>query len=168
MKDLLTHIEAIMGNDKAVVSAEYSNIVAIVKETIRSGSSASFYLSREQADAVRAWYWTAERIKSSGIRVISSEEKTKIESELGIENIGSFRCSHIQCENGHTYGAFEFLQQGIREHGAESVKAVFALKNSMFLRANPDFVLACPQCKQLLGGGIEYDCDGYGGCCYQE
>src|SRR3984957_19360894 len=82
-----------------------------------------------QADAVRAWYWTAERIKSSGIRVISSEEKTKIQSELGIENIGSFRCSRIQCENGHTYGAFEFLQQGIREHGAESVKAVFALKN---------------------------------------
>ena len=167
MKDALTHIDAIVGERKAAISADDANIVAIVQETIRSGKSASFYLSHEQAKAVRSWYWTSERIKASGIKAITSEEKARIESELGI-NIRSFRCSRIQCECGHIYGAFEFLQQGSREHGADAVKAVFALKNSTFLQANPSFVLVCPNCHQLLGDGIEYDCDEYGGCCYQE
>ena len=162
------HIEATVGDGKATISADDYTIVAVVQETIRSGKSASFYLSPDQANTVRAWYWTPERVKASGIRVVSSEEKARIESELGIENIGSFRCTRIQCECGHIYGAFEFLQQGIRQHGADAVKAVFALKNSTFLRANPSLVVVCPDCNQLLGGGIEYDCDRYGGCCYQE
>jgi hypothetical protein len=168
VKDALTHIEAIVGDRKATISADDCNIVAIVQDAIRSGKTASFYLSRDQAKTVRSWYWTAERLKASGIKAITSDEKARIESELGIENMKSFRCSRIQCECGHVYGAFEFLQQGIREHGEDAVKAVFALKNSTFLQANPAFVLICPNCHQLLGDGIEYDCDEYGGCCYQE
>ncbi|MEV7094019.1 hypothetical protein AB0M80_14410 [Amycolatopsis sp. NPDC051045] len=167
-KSLLTHIEATVGSEKATISADDHNIVAIAQEAIRSGRSASFYLSPDQANAVRSWYWTPERVKASGIKTISSEEKERIESELGIENIETFRCSRTQCECGQFYGAFEFLQQGIREHGEEAVKAIFKLANSTFLRANPSLVVVCPNCKQLLGGGIEYDCDRYGGCCYQE
>jgi hypothetical protein len=167
-KSLLTHIEAVVGSGKAAISADDHSIVAVVQETIRSGKSASFYLSSEQADAVRAWYWTPERVEASGIKVVSSDEKDRIESELGIENMESFRCTRIQCECGHVYGAFEFLQQGIRQHGADAVKEVFALESSTFLQANPSFVVVCPNCDQLLGGGIEYDCDSYGGCCYQE
>jgi hypothetical protein len=167
-KSLLAHIEAVAESGKATISADDTSIVAIVKETIRSGRSVSFYLTPGQADAVRAWYWTPERVKASGIKVVSSDEKAKIESELGIENMVSFRCTRIQCECGHIYGAFEFLQQGIREHGVDAVRAVLSLKNLTFLRANPSLVMVCPNCTQLLGGGIEYDCDGYGGCCYQE
>ncbi|MFG2983425.1 hypothetical protein ACGFYQ_19605 [Streptomyces sp. NPDC048258] len=166
---LLTHIEAVARTGKVIVSADDCSVVEMVKETITSGRTASFYLTAEQARTVKSWYWTPERIELSGIKVVTDQERTRIESELGLENIGSFRCTRIQCECGHTYGAFEFLQQGIREHGADAVRAVFALRNSSFLRANPALLAICPNCSQLLrGGGIEYDCDGYGGCCYQE
>jgi hypothetical protein len=168
MKELLAHIEAITGAGKATISADDNDIVAIVKESIRSGKRASFYLSAAQTNAIRAWYWTPARVKASGIKVISSDERSKIQSELGIENIESFRCTRTECVCGHVYGAFEFLQQGIREHGVDAVRLVFELKNSTFLQSNPTFVLVCPNCQQLLGGGIEYDCDGYGGCSYQE
>jgi hypothetical protein len=165
---LMSHIDAITGSGKATISADDSNIVAIVQDAIRSGRSASFYLSSDQAYAVKAWYWTPERIKASGIKVVTSDEKARIESELEIEDIGSFRCTRIQCECGHIYGAFEFLQQGIRKHGADAVKAVFSLRNSTFLRVNPSLIHACPNCTQLLGGGIEYEGDTYAGCSYQE
>ena len=168
MKNFLTHIDEIVGTGKPIISGQDCNIIGIVKEAITSGRTASFYLTPDQANAIRAWYWTPERIKRSGIKVISSEERNKIASELGIEHIGSFRCTRVECGNGHSYGAFEFFQQGIREHGADAVKAVFAMKNTTFLQANPSMVLVCPQCDQLLGGGIEYDCDRYGGCCYQD
>jgi hypothetical protein len=167
-KSFLSHIEVITGSGKATISADDHSVVGIVQDAIRSGRTASFYLSPDQANAVRSWYWTPKRVKASGIKTISSEERTRIESDLGIENIESFRCTRIQCECGEFYGAFEFLQQGIREHGADAVRAVFRLENSTFLRANPSLVVVCPNCKQLLGGGIEYDCDKYGGCCYQE
>lgn len=166
---LLAHIEAVVGSGRAAISADDSTIVAAVQEAIQSGRSASFYLSLSQANAVKAWYWTPERIENSGIKPVSSKERAKIESELGIENIESFRCNRVQCDEcGQVYGAFEFLQQGILEHGADTVREIFALKNTSFLRANPVLVAVCPNCNQLLGGGIEYDCDGYGGCCYQE
>lgn len=165
---LLAHIEAVVGSGRAVISADDTAVVSAVQEAIKSGRSASFYLSLTQADAVKAWYWTPERIKNSGIKPISSEERVRIEQELGVENIVSFRCSRTQCaECGHLYGGFEFLQQGIREHGLDAVNAIFALKNSSFLRANPAFFAVCPNCNQMLGDGIEYDCDGYGGCCYE-
>jgi hypothetical protein len=166
-ESVLAHIEAVAGSGKATISADDSTVVAIVRETITSGKSASFYLTPDQSNAVRAWYWTPERVKTSGIRVVSSEEAARIESELGISNIASFRCNRIQCECGHVYGAYEFLQQGIREHGVDAVRSVFALENSRFHRANPSLVAVCPDCNALLGDGIEYDCDNYGGCSYE-
>lgn len=164
MDQLLPHIDAAVGSGKAVVSADESNIVDIVKETIKGGRTASFYLTPSQARAVKTWFWTPERVKASRIRVVSDEEKDKIKSELGIE-VNSFRCSRIKCVCGHTYGGFEFLQQGVQQHGLDAVKAVFELKSSTFLQANPTFVAICPECQEILRGGIEYDCDQYGGCC---
>lgn len=165
-ESLLTHIDAIAGSGKAIISTNVPNIVEIVKETINSGRSASFFLTNEQAKAVKAWYWTPERIKASKMEVVSDEEKARIKSELGIE-VHSFRCSRVQCECGQIYGGFEFLQQGIREHGANAVRAVFQLKNSTFLQANPTLVPICPNCEQVLDDGcFDYDCDQYGGCSY--
>jgi hypothetical protein len=165
----LTHVDEIVGGGKTVISADDSVIVASVQEAIQSGRSVSFYLSLAQANAVKAWYWTAERLEKSEIKPISREERDRIESELGVMGLQSFRCQQIQCgECDHTYGAFEFLQQGIKEHGLEAVAAIFALKNTSFLRANPRFFPICPNCNQMLRpqSGYEYDCDGYGGCCY--
>jgi hypothetical protein len=168
-ESLLTHIDAVVGSGRAAITADDYNIVVLVKEAIRSGTPVSFYLSRDQANTVRTWYWTPERVKASGIKVISREEKDRIESELGIENMESFRSTRIQCEEcGHVYGAFEFLQQGIRLHGADAVKAVFKLENATFLRSNPSLVAVCPNCNSLLQGGIEYDCDEYAGCSYPD
>jgi hypothetical protein len=166
----LNDVEAVIGQGRAVVAADDGTIVASVKEAIVSGKSASFYLTREQANAVKAWYWTPERVRRSGIRPIADEERKKIENELGVRNISSFRCSRARCgECDHAYGAFEFLQQGVREHGLDMVNAIFALEGASFLRVNPVFFPVCPNCNQMLrDGGIEYDCDGYGGCCYQE
>ncbi|MGW8557977.1 hypothetical protein [Streptomyces tubercidicus] len=162
-QSLLTSIDAVVGDGRATISADDSVIVDIVKETIRSGRTASFYLPQHQAEAVKAWYWTSERIKSSNIRVVLEEEKARIRSELGVE-VNSFRCSRIECECGQVYGGFEFLQQGVREHGVDAVKAVFEMKNTMLFRANPAFRAICPNCREMLGD-LEYDCDQYGGCC---
>ncbi|EJR61967.1 hypothetical protein IIO_02875 [Bacillus cereus VD115] len=167
-KSFLNQIDTLAGMGKAIISANECNVVEIVKETIKSGRSASFYLTHEQAQAVKAWYWTPERIKASKLEPVSSDEMARIKDELDID-IKSFRCSRIQCECGHVYGGFEFLQQGLKEHGGEAVRAVFDLKNSMFLQANPTFIPICPNCNQMMrgpgGDGIEYDCEQYGGCC---
>jgi hypothetical protein len=170
-ESMLTHIDAVSGSGKVIISADESTVVEIVKETINSGRSASFYLTDDQAKAVKAWYWTPERIKASKIQPVSNEEKARIKAELGIE-VHSFRFSPIQCECGHIYGGFEFLQQGVRDHGVNSVRAVFNMKNAMFLQANPTIVPICPNCDQMLTGSdggpdlgdLEYDCDRYGGC----
>lgn len=167
-RSLLNHIEAVVGTARATISADDDDIVAIVEATISSGKAATFYLSSKQANSVRSRYFTPQRLNASKIELISIEEKARIESELGIENIASFRSSRKQCECGQVYGAFEFLQQGIREHGADVVKAVFALNNFTILNANRPLVLICPNCNQVVRGGFEYDCDDYGGCCYED
>jgi hypothetical protein len=85
--------------------------------------------------------------------------------------IDHFRYSPFRCECGRTYGAFEFFQQGVREHGLEAVNAVFSLENSTFFQVNLSFVPICPDCGRAqdlnmsMNGGGEYDCDEYGGCC---
>ncbi|QPQ31142.1 hypothetical protein [Lysinibacillus sp. JNUCC 51] len=164
-ESMLTHIDAVACSGKVIISANDSTVVEIVKETINSGKSASFYLTNDQAKAVKAWYWSPERMKTSKIQPISNDKKARIKDELGIE-VHSFRFSPIQCECGHIYGGFEFLQQGIRDHGVNSVRGVFNLKNSMFLQANPTLVAICTNCDQKLTsrdggpdlGDLEYDC----------
>ena len=167
-RSVLTHIEAVVDSGKVTISADDEVVVAIVQEAIKSGRTASFYLSREQAEAVKNWHWTPDRVRASGLKPVLSEERARIESELGIGDIGAFRCTRVQCKLGHTYGAFEFLQQGIREHGLDHVKSVFGLKNSAFLRVNPYLVAICPDCSQMIDGGIEYEGDTYAGCSYPD
>jgi hypothetical protein len=163
-----THLESIVESGKIVVAADDDGVVAIVQETIRSGRTASFYLSRRQADILRELHWTPERVKASKLEPISDEEKSRIESELGVSDIGRFRFAPFPCRSGHVFSALDFLRQGIREHGAESVKAIFELKNSAFLRVNPYFVVTCPECDQVMEGGIEYEGATYPGCSYPD
>ncbi|MFJ7593186.1 hypothetical protein ACIQZO_38600 [Streptomyces sp. NPDC097617] len=163
-QSLVNDIDTIVGSGKAVISAEECSVVEIVKEAITSGKPASFYLTMDQAKEVKAWYWTPERIESANMTVVSDEEKSKIKSELDVE-VHDFRFSRTKCANGHTYGGFEFLQQGIREHGLDAVKSIFDMKNSTFLQANPTFLMICPTCNEMLRGWGYYDCDRYGGCC---
>ncbi|WP_328959839.1 hypothetical protein [Streptomyces virginiae] len=50
---LPARIEAAVSRGKVVVSADDDAVVALVQETIKSGRTASFYLSREQARTLR-------------------------------------------------------------------------------------------------------------------
>ena len=159
----LSHVDALTGSGKAVVSADDATVVALVKKAIESDQSASFYLTRSQASAVREWYWTPERTRFTGIKPISAEEDNKISSDLGL-NVTNFRFAPSRCECGHEYGAFDFLAQGIRQHGLEAVRAIFSLENSTFFQVNPTFVAVCPACDRELplmrdgSGGGWFDC----------
>ncbi len=165
---LWAQIESVVASGKAIMAGDDTAVVAAVKDAISSGRSVNFYLSYAQASAVKSWYWTPERIRKSGIKPISAEERSKIEDELGILNLESFRFSQVTCECGEVYGAFEFLQQGIREHGVDVVNAVFSLQDVALLRVNPVFVPICPNCDQTLrdDGCIEYEGATYAGCSY--
>ncbi|WP_051836963.1 hypothetical protein [Streptomyces sp. NRRL WC-3742] len=170
---LLAEIDKLVATGKMVASASDEAVADIVITTIANGVTASFYLTRAQATIVKDRFWTPERIRRSGLRPISEEETERIRAELGVK-VTNFRITPIKCSCGHTYDAFDFIQQGIREHGIDVVNSVFSLKDSTFLQVNPSFTPICPVDNQKLSrshnpdDGIEYDCDEYGGCCYQE
>jgi hypothetical protein len=181
---MLQRIDQVVEDRKLVVSGDDETMVAIVQAAIVNDVSASFYLTPQQAEAIKVWYWTPERIKITGLKPISYEEEKKIKTELGVRGIDNFRFAPHTCECGHTYGAFEFFQQGVALHGLEAVNAVFSLRNSTLFQVNPRFIPICPECGRALRsmasgprnaaipdlpqappGGIYYDCDKYGGCC---
>ncbi len=155
---LLGSIEAAVNGGKAVISADNSIIIAMVQEALRRGRSATFYLTPEQGDAVMRWYWTPGRIKEHGMEVVSDEEKAKIESELGYSCAGTWFSNRIKCPRCETvYGMFEFIQQGLREHDKDWIKAVLGLKNTGVLRVNPDLDAFCPQCNLVLPTTHDYE-----------
>ncbi|MCD0451766.1 hypothetical protein LO762_21585 [Actinocorallia sp. API 0066] len=164
---VLAEIDALAARGKIVIAADDDTVLSLVKEAIETEKSVSFYLTPEQAKAVRAWYWTSARIKARGLAKVSDEELEKIYSELGIADLGTFRFTPTVCPCGHTYGAFEFFQQGINEHGVDTVNAVLSAKNTKLFQVNPRFTPLCPSCGQKPlrdDGGIEYEGDTYGGC----
>ncbi|GGN46456.1 hypothetical protein [Streptomyces fuscichromogenes] len=165
---LLAQIEGVVGKGKAVVSADDDAVVALVQEAIKSGRTASFYLSREQARTLWDLHWTPELVKASRLEPVSGKEKERIESDLGIADIGAFRFGRFECKKGHEFSAYDFLQHGIREHGPDAVRAIFELKNTAFLRVNPYFAVNCATCDQLMEGGITYEGDTYAGCSYPD
>jgi hypothetical protein len=171
---LLGIVEAAVQGGKAVVSADNSIIVAMVQEALRAGRTATFYTSPEQAEAVMGWFWTPRRVKEVGLELVSKEEMAKIEYELGIKNPGTWFSNRVPCENcGHVYGMFEFLQQGLHEHGRNLIDATLELKNTSVLRINPQLKSVCPQCKQYSSTAHWYQMRGQlgdmtYGCCRLE
>ncbi|HEU4639878.1 MAG TPA: hypothetical protein VFS84_13565 [Candidatus Binatia bacterium] len=156
MVALLKSIEAAVNGGKAVISAENSIIIAMMQEALRHGRSATFYVSPAQADALMRWYWTDGRIKEIGMEAVSAEEKAKIESELGLTCTGSMFSNRIECPCGGVYGMFEFMQQGLRQHDRDWIKAVQQLKNTSVIRINPAQDAFCPQCNHMLIGNHHY------------
>jgi hypothetical protein len=169
-ENIFDAIDTIVGNGKAVISSEPSSIIRMVQETLVSGKSATFYISPSEARAVRRWFFTPRRFAALGMNLVSREEIAKITSELGVRDMGWFWSNRAQCPNGHTYGAFEFMQQGIREHGRDWLGAVLELKNASVVRVNPSGDSICPICAAIIPEGHLYwmeDLDtgrGYG-CC---
>ncbi len=154
MVALLSSIDEVVHGGKAVVSADNSIIIAMVQEALSHGRSATFYVSPEQGQAVMRWYWTPGRIREIGMEMVSTEERAKIESELGFKCAGTWFSNRIECSCGGVYGMFEFMQQGLREHDRDWIKAVLDLKNTSVLRINPALDAFCPQCSQVLSPDI--------------
>jgi hypothetical protein len=151
MVSLLSSIDEAVNGGKAVISADDSIVIAMVQDALRAGRSTTFYLSHEQAGAVWRWYWTPSRVKDIGMEAVSKEEKTRIESKLGITCAGEpWFSNRIQCPCGGVYGMFEFMQQGLREHDRDWIKAVLSLRNTAVLRVNPALDAICANCNQLL------------------
>ena len=142
----LSAIEATVGEGRAVVAADSGIIIAMMQEALRAGRSATFYVPPPQAQSVMRWYWTPGRVREYGMELVSLEERKRIESELGIKDMGPWYSNRIPCSCGGIYGGFEFMKHGLAEHGKNWVGAVFALKNTAVLRINPTQTAFCPNC----------------------
>ncbi|WP_017240481.1 hypothetical protein [Streptomyces sp. SS] len=164
----LDSVGAVVGSGRAVISADDSTVVAAVQDTLRDGRSATFYLTPEQAAAVKSWYWTPKRVAERGLEPVSNEELQRIGTELRVEDMGHSYSNRVVCECGAVYGAFEFVQQGIAEHGKDQVDAVFDLEGVYVLRVNPVNSAVCPACTRRILVGHEYDMTNRYGCCRSE
>ncbi|MEU0950150.1 hypothetical protein ABZ379_47020 [Streptomyces canus] len=164
----LAEIDAVVGDGRIVMSGDDSAVVAAVQDALKAGRSVTFYLSLGQAEAVKAWYWSPRRIKDRGMEPVSREERERITSELGVKDIGPAHSNRIDCECGAQYGAFEFIGQGIKEHGQDAVDAVLALESAYVLRVNPVTPAVCAACGARISVGHDYDMASRYGCCRTE
>jgi hypothetical protein len=124
-----------------------------------NGRSATFYVSPAQGQAVMRWYWTPDRVKEIEMEAVSMDERAKIESELGdlgCKDMSAMFSNRVRCQCGGVYGMFEFLQQGLRQHDRDWIKAVSQLRNTSVLRINPALDAFCPRCNQILITGHWY------------
>ncbi|MEH6652429.1 MAG: hypothetical protein V7707_20630, partial [Motiliproteus sp.] len=130
---------------KTVVSSEDSAIIEWAMKTIASGKTTTLYLKPIVFAAIRRWYWTPERLKIVGMKPISSDQSARIKSDFNIEVDGY--ANVLDCPRcGHVYSTYEFIQQGIEEHGEEFVKTAFSLKRVAILQINPVQNTICRNC----------------------
>jgi|HubBroStandDraft_2_1064218.scaffolds.fasta_scaffold11147_2 hypothetical protein len=169
-ESLFKSIDEVVGSGKAVISSEGSIIIRMVQEALDNGRSVTFYIPPSQSRAVRRWYFTPRRVAEIGMHLVSAEEIARITSELKVPDMGWFWSNRVECPNGHIYGAFEFMQEGIREHGRDWLGAVLEFENASIVRVNPGNDAICPICQAPIIEGHLYwmeDPDtgrGYG-CC---
>ena len=160
-------IETLVHHGKTVVSSEDFAIIEWAKKTIVEGRTATLYLKSTVFEAIRRWYWTPERAEIAGLKPISAEQAAKVKSDFNIEVDGN--ANSLDCPRcGHVYCTYEFIQQGIEEHGEEVVRATFSLKRAAILQINPVQNTICRNCRLHIlltgvagGGGIygSYDYD---------
>lgn len=139
-------IEALVHQGKTVVSSEDSAIIEWAIKAITKGKTATLYLKPTVFDVIRRWYWTPERAKYSGLKPITEEQIGRIKSDFKIELDG--HANSLDCPRcGHLYSTYEFIQQGIEEHGEEVVSAAFSLKRAAILQINPVQNTICRNCR---------------------
>jgi hypothetical protein len=149
-ESLTSSIPPLVDRGKAVVTADESSIIGMMLHALNTGRSATFYVSPEQARAVMRLYWTSPRVKALGMQRVSDEERARIESELGVKDMGPMFSNRLECACGGVYGAYEFIEQGLQEHGKDWIGAIVALENTAVLRINPTQDAVCPSCRQLM------------------
>jgi hypothetical protein len=146
-------IETLIHQGKTVISSEDSATIEWAMKTITEGRTATLYCKPTVYEAIRRWYWTPERAELAGFQPISAEQAARVKSEFNIEIDGYANSLHCpRC--GHVYSTYEFIQQGIEEHGEEYVRAAFSLKQASIIQINPVQDTVCRNCRLhiLLGG----------------
>jgi hypothetical protein len=139
-------IETLVHQGKTVVSSENSAIIKWAMETISEGRTATLYLKPTVFEAIRRWYWTPERVKIVGLEPISAEQAAKVKSDFNIEVDGY--ANSLDCPRcGHRYSTYEFIQQGIEEHGEEVVRNTFSTRQAAILQINPVQNTVCRNCR---------------------
>ena len=164
---LMPNVDRLVASGKAIISGDTSIIRSTVQNAIESGQTSTVYVSREQGLAIFRWYWTHARIAETGLKSVPKKEIAKIEKELDVEVTGQCFSNYLKCPNGHTYGAYEFIQQGVKEHGPEFVKGGINDRNISIIRVNPSSWEICPTCQAMIVSGGHYYTLGGGryGCC---
>lgn len=139
-------IETLVKQGKSIISAEDSAVIELAMKTIEEGKTATFYLKEVLfAEIIKKRYRTSERARAANLQPLSLEEAARIKADFNIELDGySSKETCPRCES--VYGTYEFIQQGIKEHGEEAVRAVFSLKNVSVLRIHPRQDIICQTC----------------------
>jgi hypothetical protein len=148
-------IESLVQQGKSVVSSDDASTVEWALNATREGKTATLYVSTSVLQAILKRYWTPKRVEFAGLRPISAEEVAKIESDFNLEIDGY--ANSLQCPRcGALYGTYQFIQQGIKEHGEEAVRSTFSFKGGVF-QINPNQVPVCQNCYLIIiAGGYDY------------
>jgi hypothetical protein len=147
-------IETLVHQGKTVISSEDSAMIEWAIKTIAEGRTATLYLKPTAFEAIIRRHWTPERAKIAGLKPISVEQAAKVKSDFNIEVDGY--ANSLDCPRcGHVYSTYEFIQQGIEEHGEEHVRAAFSLKRAAILQINPVQDIICRNCRlHILLGAV--------------
>jgi len=160
-----TTIDAVVESGRTIISGDSAIVMGLLQEAVQKGTILTFYVPRSQFDPIMRQIWTPERIKEAKMESVSKEETDRIERELEVPCEGEILVTRLECPCGDEYGAFEFMQQGIRTHGKDWMNGVIGLKKAAIIRANPSNNPICPKCKQALATAFCYSWCGYYSCC---
>jgi hypothetical protein len=139
-------IETLVHQGKTVVSSEDSAMIEWAIKAIAAGRTATLYCRPTVFEAIRRWYWTPERAELVGFKPISAEQAARVKSDFNIELDGY--ANSLDCPRcGHVYSTYEFIQQGIEEHGEQHVRAAFSLKRAAIVQINPVQDTICRNCR---------------------
>jgi hypothetical protein len=139
-------IQTLVHQGKTVVSSEDSALVEWAIKALTGGRTSTLYLKPTVFEAIRRWYWTPERVKIVGLEPISAEQAAKVKSDFNIEVDGY--ANSLDCPRcGHRYSTYEFIQQGIEEHGEEVVRNTFSTRQAAILQINPVQNTICRNCR---------------------
>jgi hypothetical protein len=143
-------IETLVKQGKTVISAEDSAIVELAMNAIEEGKTATFYLKDVLfQEIIQRRYNTSESATAVDVEPLSSEEAARIKADFKIELDGcSSREICPRCAS--VYGTYEFIQQGIKEHGEQAVRAAFSLEVASVLQVHPRQNITCQTCGLTL------------------
>lgn len=141
----LDAIQALVHQGKTVVSSEDSAIIKWASKKIAAGDSLTLYLKPTVFEAIRRWYWTPDRMSLAGLKPVTTETNERVKSDFGIDIDGY--ANSLECPRcGDHYSTYEFISQGVEEHGEEMVRKSFSLKRAAILQVNPVQNIACRKC----------------------